>query len=92
LVKKRHIAAVSESAPSNRFEGTLSVRVDVLSCPTMEAKPVMALAASVVMIEKSLRSGGEPRIAGNGGSDAPLMAAEFVGRFWQERTPWGLLH
>ena len=51
------------------------------------------LAAAADLIASSFAASGQLLICGNGGSaaDAQHIAAEFVGRFLKERTPWPAL-
>jgi D-sedoheptulose 7-phosphate isomerase len=62
---------------------------DALSRTIADDQILAAVSTSAAIIEKSLNAGGKLLIAGNGGSaaDAQHIAAEFVGRYRQERAP-----
>ena len=59
------------------------------SAPSADGKFVAAAVAIAERIAASLKSGGKVLLAGNGGSaaDAQHIAAEFVGRFVNDRAP-----
>ena len=63
--------------------------LDVLAHAAGDAEFGAAMLAIAQAVENSLRAGGKVMLAGNGGSasDAQHIAAEFVGRFVNDRAP-----
>lgn len=76
-------------APEDAVRGHFRRSQDALASAAADRQFVAAIVAIAERVACSLRAGGKLLLAGNGGSaaDAQHIAAEFVGRFVDDRLP-----